>query len=51
VIDTDATMAALPYADYVSWPKPAEIAVLVDFLASEGSGVINGAAIPVTGST
>jgi NAD(P)-dependent dehydrogenase (short-subunit alcohol dehydrogenase family) len=51
VIDTDATRAALPYADYVSWPKPAEIAVLVDFLASEGSGVINGAAIPVTGST
>jgi NAD(P)-dependent dehydrogenase (short-subunit alcohol dehydrogenase family) len=51
VIDTEATRAALPYADYVSWPKPAEIAALIDFLAGEASGVINGAAIPVTGST
>ena len=28
VIDTAATRAALPYADYVNWPKPAEIAVV-----------------------
>ncbi len=51
VIDTAATRAALPYADYVNWPKPAEIAALVDFLSSPASGVINGAAIPAYGQT
>lgn len=50
VIDTDATRAALPYADYVDWPQPEEIAAIIDFLASRQSQVINGAAIPVTGS-
>lgn len=49
VIDTEDTRAALPYADYVRWPKPAEIASVVDFLASPQSSVINGAAIPVYG--
>jgi len=51
VIDTAATRLALPYADYVDWPKPAEIASVIDFLASPGSQVINGAAIPVYGPT
>ena len=51
VIDTAATRAALPYADYVNWPKPAEIAVVIDFLASQNAQVINGAAIPVHGQT
>ncbi len=50
VIDTVATRAALPFADYVSWPKPAEIASVIDFLASPRSRVINGAAIPVSGN-
>ena len=49
VIDTPATRAALPYADYISWPKPEEIATVIDFLASPGSAVVNGAAIPVHG--
>lgn len=49
VIDTRATRAALPYADYVHWPKPAEIAAVLDFLLSPASEVINGAAIPVYG--
>ncbi len=49
VIDTEATRAALPYADYVSWPTPDEIAHVIDFLASPQSGVITGAAIPVYG--
>lgn len=49
VIDTPATRAALPYADYVAWPKPEEIAAVIDFLASPASAVINGAAIPVHG--
>lgn len=50
VIDTEATRAALPYADYVNWPKPAEIASVIDFLASHRSAVIDGAAIPVWGA-
>ncbi len=49
VIDTAATRAALPYADYMNWPKPADIAAVIDFLLSPGSEVINGAAIPVYG--
>ncbi len=49
VIDTQATRATLPYADYVHWPKPAEIATVIDFLTGPGSGVISGAAIPVYG--
>lgn len=51
VIDTDATRATLPYADYVHWPKPSEIAAVVDFLASPASAVINGAAIPAYGQS
>ena len=51
VIDTEATRAALPYSDYVRWPKPSEIAAVIDFLASRESGVINGAGIPVYGQS
>lgn len=50
-IDTEAMRAALPYADYVSWPKPEEIAAVIDFLASPTSEVINGAGIPVYGKS
>ncbi len=50
VINTDATRAALPYADYVNWPQPSEIAEVIDFLASPRSKVINGAHLPVWGS-
>lgn len=49
VIDTPSTRAALPYADYITWPKPEEIASVIDFLASPHSAVITGAAIPVSG--
>jgi NAD(P)-dependent dehydrogenase (short-subunit alcohol dehydrogenase family) len=51
VIDTEATRAALPYADYITWPKPHEIAAVIDFLASPQSAVINGAALPVYGQS
>ncbi|NIS33054.1 MAG: hypothetical protein GWN73_22230 [Actinobacteria bacterium] len=51
MIDTEDTRAALPYADYVRWPKPAEIVPVLDFLASPRSAVVNGAAIPVYGQT
>ncbi len=51
VIDTPATRAAMPYADFVDWPRPDAIASVIDFLASEASGVITGGAIPVAGSS
>jgi NAD(P)-dependent dehydrogenase (short-subunit alcohol dehydrogenase family) len=50
VINTGATRAALPYADYVNWPQPDEIAKVIDFVASTDSKVINGAMVPVWGS-
>jgi NAD(P)-dependent dehydrogenase (short-subunit alcohol dehydrogenase family) len=49
VIDTSSTRAALPYADYMNWPQPGEIARVLDFLLSPASEVINGAEIPVYG--
>lgn len=51
VIDTPATRSAAPYADYVNWPTPDEIAAVAEFLLSEESGVINGAAVPVFGKS
>lgn len=50
-IDTEATRAALPFADYLRWPNPDDIAAVIDFLASPESEVINGAGIPVYGKS
>ena len=50
-IDTEATRAALPFADYLRWPNPDDIAAVIDFLASPQSEVINGAGIPVYGKS
>lgn len=49
VIDTPATRRSLPYADYVDWPTPDEIAAVAEFILSDGSGVMNGALVPVYG--
>lgn len=49
VIDTPATRRSLPYAEYVNWPTPDEIAAVAEFLMSDESGVMNGALIPVYG--
>jgi NAD(P)-dependent dehydrogenase (short-subunit alcohol dehydrogenase family) len=49
VIDTLATRRSLPYADYVNWPTPDEIAAVAEFLLSDESGVMNGALVPVYG--
>lgn len=49
VIDTPATRRSLPYADYVNWPTPDEIAAVAHFLLGDDSGVMNGAAVPVYG--
>ena len=51
VINTDATRAALPYAEYVNWPLPDDIAQVIDFLGSERSKVVNGSYLPVWGSS
>lgn len=51
VIDTPATRASLPYADYVHWPTPDEIAAVAEFVLTEDSGVMTGALIPVYGRT
>lgn len=49
LIDTPAFREVVPFANYVDWPTPQEIADVIDFLASPASSVINGAAIPVYG--
>lgn len=51
VIDTPATRSALPYADYVAWPTPEQIAAVIEFLISPDSAVISGATIPVYGDS
>jgi len=51
VIDTHATRQAMPYADYVDWPTPDEIAAVIAFMLSDGAGVMNGATVPVYGNT
>jgi len=51
LIDTPAFRQVVPFANYVDWPTPGEIAAVIDFLASEESSVINGAMIPVYGGS
>lgn len=49
VIDTTAFREAVPFADYVGWPTPDQIAAVIEFLALPESEVVNGAMIPVYG--
>lgn len=49
LIDTPAFREIVPFANYVDWPTPQQIAEVIDFLGSPASSVINGAAIPVYG--
>ena len=49
ILDTAANRAAFPKADYDRWVKPADLARVLAFLASDGSTSITGAAIPVYG--
>lgn len=51
VIDTPATRQAVPFADYVSWPTPDQIATVIEFLLSDASSVMSGATLPVYGNT
>ena len=47
IIDTPANRAAMPDADYGSWPKVPDIARTYLYLAAPSSGLVNGAAVPV----
>ena len=50
VIDTAANRRAMPKANFAKWPKPDEIAPVIQFLCSDAAAVIHGAAIPVYGA-
>lgn len=49
IIDTKANRSAMPDADHARWPKPAEIAETIAFLASPQNAVTRGALVPVYG--
>jgi NAD(P)-dependent dehydrogenase (short-subunit alcohol dehydrogenase family) len=49
IIDTAANRADMPDADFAKWVKPADLAAVILFLASEEAGAITGALVPVTG--
>src|SRR5215470_15577097 len=49
IIDTPANRAAMPSADHAAWPKPAEIAEAIGFLASPGNALTSGALVPLYG--
>jgi NAD(P)-dependent dehydrogenase (short-subunit alcohol dehydrogenase family) len=49
VIDSPATRAAMPAADHAAWPRPAEIAETIGFLASPQNALTSGALVPVYG--
>jgi len=49
VIDTPANRAGMPDADHASWPKPAELAEAIAYLASAQNALTSGALVPVYG--
>lgn len=48
-MDTPANRAAMPKADFASWPKVEEVAATILFLASADNRVTRGAVAPVCG--
>ena len=48
-IDTPANRAAMPKADHAVWPKPAQIAQTIAFLASAENALTTGTLVPVYG--
>jgi NAD(P)-dependent dehydrogenase (short-subunit alcohol dehydrogenase family) len=50
IIDTPANRAAMPKADPSAWPKPAEIATTIVWLASPDNRLTTGALVPVYGA-
>jgi len=49
IIDTPANRDAMPQADHSQWPKPAEIAETISFLAAPDNAVTRGAVVSVFG--
>jgi NAD(P)-dependent dehydrogenase (short-subunit alcohol dehydrogenase family) len=49
IMDTPANRAAMPAADPAAWPKTAEVAEAIGFLASPQNALTSGALIPVYG--
>jgi len=49
VMDTPANRAAMPAADHAAWPKPAEVAEAIGFLASPQNALTSGSLVPVYG--
>ena len=49
VIDSPANRKSMPKADHAKWPKPAELAQTIRFLASEENALTSGALVPVYG--
>jgi len=49
IIDTPANRTSMPKADHAAWPKPAELAQAIGFLASPDNALTSGALIPVYG--
>jgi NAD(P)-dependent dehydrogenase (short-subunit alcohol dehydrogenase family) len=49
IMDTPANRAAMPKADFAAWPKVAEVAATILFLASPDNKVSRGGVVPVYG--
>lgn len=49
LIDSPANRAAMPDADFASWPTPAQLAETIAFLASPDNALTSGAVVPVYG--
>lgn len=49
IIDTPANRASMPKADHAAWPRPAELAEAIGFLASPDNTLTSGALVPVYG--
>jgi NAD(P)-dependent dehydrogenase (short-subunit alcohol dehydrogenase family) len=51
LIDTPVFREVVPFANYVDWPTPDEIAAVIEFLASPDASVVSGAMVPVYGKS
>jgi NAD(P)-dependent dehydrogenase (short-subunit alcohol dehydrogenase family) len=51
IMDTPDNRKAMPKADFASWPKVADVAATILFLASPANTVTRGAVVPVYGRT
>jgi NAD(P)-dependent dehydrogenase (short-subunit alcohol dehydrogenase family) len=49
IIDSPANRASMPKADHAAWPKPAQLAETIAFLASEQNALTSGTLVPVYG--